>query len=102
MPTVDFAYQHREEGACARVNQEVFDRVRTLMADIFSVSVDQLTAASSPDNIETWDSIQHLNLVMALEQEFGVQFSPEEIEQLLSAELIAALVEEKKKEIGVA
>jgi acyl carrier protein len=84
------------------VNQEVFDRVRTLMADIFSVPADQLTAASSPDNIETWDSIQHLNLVMALEQEFGVQFSPEEIEQLLSVELAAALVEEKKKEIGVA
>jgi len=40
--------------------------------------------------------------VMALEQEFGVQFSPEEIEQLLSVELVASLVEEKKKEIGVA
>lgn len=73
-----------------------------MMADIFGVPADQLTAESSPDNVETWDSIQHLNLVMALEQEFGVQFSPEEIEQLLSVELVASLVEEKKKEIGVA
>jgi len=84
------------------VNPEILDRVRQMMADIFGVPVDQLTPASSPDNVETWDSIQHLNLVMALEQEFGVQFSPEEIEQLLSVELVASLVEEKKKEIGVA
>ena len=52
---------------------------------------------SSPDNIESWDSLQHLNLVLALEQEFRTQFTPEEIEQLLSVELIAALVEEKVK-----
>ena len=39
--------------------------------------------------------MHHLNLVLALEQEFGVQFSPEEIEQLLSVELIVALVAEK-------
>lgn len=84
------------------MNPEILDRVRQMMADIFGVPVDQLTPASSPDNVETWDSIQHLNLVMALEQEFGVQFSPEEIEQLLSVELVASLVEEKKKEIGVA
>lgn len=71
------------------------------MADAFSVPVERMTNEASPDTIETWDSIQHLNLVMALEQEFGVQFEPEEIEQLLSVELVAALVAEKKKEIGV-
>ncbi|MEZ5353282.1 MAG: acyl carrier protein [Bryobacteraceae bacterium] len=83
------------------MNDAIFERVRTMMADTFSVPLDQMTAESSPDTIETWDSIQHLNLVMALEEEFGVQFEPEEIEQLLSVELVAALVSEKKKEIGV-
>ena len=76
-------------------------RVAQLAADIFSVPVEQLGPGSSPDNIENWDSIQHLNLVLALEQEFDVQFTPEEIEQLLSIELIAALLEEKQKACGV-
>ena len=76
-------------------------RVAQLAADIFSVPVEQLGPDSSPDNIENWDSIQHLNLVLALEQEFDVQFTPEEIEQLLSIELIAALLEEKQKACGV-
>jgi acyl carrier protein len=51
---------------------------------------------SSPDNIANWDSLQHLNLVLALEQEFNVQFTPEEIEQILSVELAAALLDEKR------
>jgi acyl carrier protein len=51
---------------------------------------------SSPDTIANWDSLQHLNLVLALEQEFNVQFTPEEIEQILSVELAAALLDEKR------
>lgn len=73
----------------------MLEKTRAIVADIFEVPLESVTAQSSPDTIETWDSIHHLNMVLALEQEFGVQFSPEEIEQLLSVELIVALVAEK-------
>lgn len=73
----------------------MLDRVRRIVADVFGLPIEEIRPDSSPDNIETWDSLQHLNLVLALEQEFGVQFSPEEIEQLLSVELVAALLREK-------
>lgn len=79
----------------------LLDSVRRIVADVFEVPEDQVKAESSPDNVESWDSIHHLNLVLALEQEFGVQFTPEEIEQLLSVELIVALVEEKRRACGV-
>lgn len=72
------------------------DRVRQIFADIFQVPLEQVTAQSSPDTIPNWDSLQHLNLVLALEQEFHIQFTPEEIEQLLSVELVAALLNEKR------
>lgn len=75
----------------------MLERVRVIVADVFGVPVEQVRPDSSPDNIESWDSLQHLNLVLALEQEFGTQFTPEEIEQLLSVELVAALLEEKGK-----
>lgn len=65
------------------------------MSDVLQIPLEQVLPETSPDNVETWDSIQHLTLVLALEQEFGIQFSPEEIEQLLSVDLIAAFVEEK-------
>jgi acyl carrier protein len=79
----------------------LFPRVQMVMADMFHVPVEQITEEFSPDNVEAWDSLQHLNLVLALEQEFGVQFTPEEIEQLLSAALVAELLEEKEKLCGV-
>lgn len=72
-----------------------FERVRQIVADIFNLPQSRIEPASSPDTIEGWDSLQHLNLTLALEQEFGVQFTPEEINQLLSVELIASLLEEK-------
>jgi acyl carrier protein len=73
----------------------MLERTRAIVADIFEVPLERVLPDSSPDTIETWDSIHHLNLVLALEQEFGIQFSPEEIEQLLSVELIVALLAEK-------
>jgi acyl carrier protein len=57
--------------------------------------VEQITAASSPQTLENWDSIQHLNLVLAVEEKFGVQLSPEEIEEMKNVGETAKLVESK-------
>ena len=54
---------------------------------------DKITAESSPKTIETWDSMQHLNLVLAIEEKFGVQPEPEDIEQMKNIGAVAALVE---------
>jgi acyl carrier protein len=78
------------------VNTPSLFRVRSIFADVFQIPLDEVKPESSPDSISTWDSLQHLNLVLALEQEFLVQFTPEEIEQLLSVELAAALLDEKR------
>jgi len=83
------------------VSTPVLSRVSVLVADVFQIPVEDIRPESSPDSIEAWDSLQHLNLVLAIEQEFGIQFTPEEIEQLLSVELIAALVAEKLAACGV-
>jgi acyl carrier protein len=80
----------------------MLERIRQLVADVFGLALENISPASSPDSIETWDSLHHLDLVLALEQEFGTQFTPEEIEQLLSVELIAALLAEKVPAYGVA
>jgi len=78
----------------------VLPRVLAIAADVFQVPESSVGPSSSPDTIESWDSLHHLSFVVALEQEFGVQFSPEEIEQLLSIELTTVLIEEKTKEGG--
>jgi acyl carrier protein len=73
----------------------VFEEIRVMASDLFGVPVEQITAASSPQTIENWDSIQHLNLVLAVEEKFSVQLSPEEIEEMKSVGETAKLVESK-------
>lgn len=66
-----------------------------IFADVFQVPIESISPDSSPETIESWDSLQHLNLVLALEQEFSVQFSPDEIEKLVSPRLVSTLLTEK-------
>lgn len=72
-----------------------FAQVQQIASDIFGVPASKITADSSPETIETWDSIQHLNLVLAIEEKFAVQLSPEEIEQMESVGAVSTLVQKK-------
>jgi acyl carrier protein len=73
----------------------LLDRVRGIAADVLEVPVAQLESDSSPENIETWDSVHHLNLVLALEQEFNLQFEPEEVDQIGNVGQIVAVISRK-------
>jgi acyl carrier protein len=72
-----------------------FEQVRGIASDLFAVPLDRITAESSPETLESWDSTQHLNLVLALEEKFGFQLSPEEMEQMRNIGEIVKLVENK-------
>jgi acyl carrier protein len=66
------------------MNAGLLEQVQTLAADVFRVPKASLTAAASPNEIEAWDSIQNVNLVMSLEQQFSVQFDTDELERMKS------------------
>jgi acyl carrier protein len=70
-----------------------FEQVRSIASDIFGIPADRITAESSPETVENWDSMQHLNLVLAIEEKFGVQLDPEDIEKMKNIGAVAALVE---------
>jgi acyl carrier protein len=73
----------------------LLEQVRTIASDIFSVPLSSIQTDSTPDTIESWDSIQHLNFVITLEEKFEVQLSPEEIQQMQSIGQIADLIATK-------
>lgn len=75
----------------------ILEQVRGIASDLFSIPLSRITPESSPENIESWDSTQHLNFVLALEEKFGLQMSPEEMEQMRSVGEAAKLVEGKLK-----
>jgi acyl carrier protein len=64
------------------MSAQLLDRVRSIAADVLEVPTSRITSTTSPESLDTWDSVHHLNLVLALEQEFNLQFEPEEIDQM--------------------
>lgn len=55
------------------------DRLRQTVAEVLGVTTNLLSEESSPSTISSWDSLGHLNLVIALEEEFEVNLSAEEV-----------------------
>ena len=73
-------------------------RQKTLQATVSTVlgiPESSVTDDTSPDTVSGWDSVKHLNLVMALEEAFGTSFSPEETMDLTSVKLMRLILEEK-------
>ncbi len=64
------------------------DRIKAVMAQIFNVEVSSISEASSPQEIERWDSLRHMQLILAIEDEFGVTFSDDDIPNLLTLRAI--------------
>jgi acyl carrier protein len=77
------------------MNPATYEKVRSIAADILQVKSGALSADSSPETVDTWDSVHHLNLVLALEESFDFQFSPEEMDQMKTIGQIAGIVEAK-------
>jgi acyl carrier protein len=73
----------------------IFEQVRSIAADLFEAPAAHITAESSPETLENWDSVQHLNLVLGLEQQFNIQFEPEEMDRMKTIGAVAELVASK-------
>jgi acyl carrier protein len=60
------------------------ERFFHVLSSVLNVGRESLGPQSSRDSLEEWDSIKHMYVVLALEEEFGVQFSDDEIANLVS------------------
>jgi len=73
------------------------ERILKVMSLVFVVPVETLNEESSSDTIASWDSLKHLNLILALEEEFNVEIPDEEVGNLMNYKLIKLVVEEINK-----
>lgn len=74
--------------------QQQEQKLKEVLSRIFNVSLDTITEDASPDTIENWDSLRHMNLVLALEEEFDVEFTDDQVVEILSYKLIKIVLKE--------
>lgn len=72
------------------------EKVIQVISQVMGVPAAELNEDSSPDTIAEWDSLKHMNLVLALEEELGVQFSDSQIIEMNSVGLILEILKEIK------
>ena len=63
-------------------SQPVPSSLRDILADTLEINPEEVTPELSTDSVETWDSFRHLQLVLAVEGEYGVQLDPGQIPEL--------------------
>ena len=73
------------------------ETVQTIMRDVFDLPELQVTPALTAQDVEEWDSISHISLVVALEKEFSIRFALGELQSLQNVGEMLALIEKKCK-----
>jgi acyl carrier protein len=67
-------------------------KIKHVMSAVFETPVECIADDASSDNIENWDSLRHLNLILALEEEFGIEIPDEEVGNLINYKLIELII----------
>lgn len=67
-------------------------RVASVFAEVLSLPPDRVHPDLGPADVERWDSVSHVMLVAALEEEFSIQFEVDEIMEFTSFQAILSAV----------
>ena len=73
------------------MNQKIVNIIR----DILRLSPDGIDPSIGMKTCGKWDSLAHINLMLAVEQEFGIMLSPDEMQTMTSYEGMAAVLSGK-------
>lgn len=76
-------------------SQTIPASLRDILADTLEISPEEVTPELSAESVESWDSFRHLQLMLALEGEYGIQFDPGQIPDLTSVAAIQAALAAK-------
>jgi acyl carrier protein len=71
----------------------LFERLQTTIATTLKVAPAKITPTTRDEDLPSWDSLGQVNLIMALEQTFGVYIEVEEFANLNSVPAILAYLE---------
>lgn len=78
--------------------QEVFDEVQKIFQAVFDEDELMISDSTNSDDIEDWDSLEHINLIIAMEKRFQLKFDIKEVGKLKDVGEMIDLIERKLNE----
>lgn len=76
------------------MSKDLEEKVKKIIGNVFNLEPHLVSEATSSDTVSKWDSLGHMNLVVALEEEFRIQFSDVQIVEMMNYSLILCVVKE--------
>lgn len=74
---------------------EIKQKVLAVMAGVFRMDAADIPDDAAPGLVEKWDSLQHMNLIIALEEEFQIRFSDDEVVEIMDLPTIISVLKER-------
>lgn len=73
--------------------KEIYARLETIFEDVFDEKI-VLTANTTADDVDDWDSLTHITLISAVEDEFGIKFKMKEVSTMKNVgEMVSIIIE---------
>jgi acyl carrier protein len=81
-------------------DSQIQDAVANIIKDVLDQPTLQIDRDTTADQVDGWDSLNHITIVVACEQQFGIKFKTAEIETLRNVGEFVDLVERNLKRNG--
>jgi len=74
--------------------EEIYEALDEVFQEVFDDESIHVEATTTADDIEDWDSLEHINLVVAIENRFGIKFNMNEVTTMKNVgEMVDIIVE---------
>ena len=76
-------------------HEEIMEKVRRIFWDVFDDDTLVIEDSTNSSDIEDWDSLEHITLVVSMEKEFGLKFDLKEVNELANVGEMVDLIATK-------
>ena len=80
------------------MDMDIQEKVIQVLVNVFQASPGKISTETTSDNVENWDSMNHINMILALEQEFDIRYDQEQVVSMLS---VGEIVDATKGVLGL-
>lgn len=78
--------------------ENIDSKVKSIIANILKVPVDNIDTETAIGDIPEWDSLHHIQIISAIEKEFGFRFTPDVLMDLEDVSDIVSATEVRMKQ----
>jgi acyl carrier protein len=75
---------------------EIENKIKAILANLLNEDVSQIEDNASMEQLNNWDSLKNLHLIIAIEEEFEIELAEEEISRMVNLPTIFQIVTELK------